>query len=131
MVPAHSPLTILSKKVACWAGLPCWASMSMASWVSSGSWENPRQAEAIIFLHHDRDQPREPAPAELGGERDRPPAGLDVLLVRLLEPGRGRDVAVAVQGAALDVADPVERGHHLAMNWPLSSITPSTVPGSA
>ena len=48
MVPAHSPLTIRSRKVACWTELPYWASMSMAPWVSSGHKENAMSAEAII-----------------------------------------------------------------------------------
>ncbi len=65
------------------------------------------------LLHHDGDQPREPAAAELGRERHRSPAGLDVLPVRLAEPGRGRDLAIAVKGAARGVADPVERAHHV------------------
>ena len=65
------------------------------------------------LLHHDHDQPREPAAAELGRERHRPPAGLDVLPVRFAEPGRGRDLAIAVKGAARSVADPVERAHYV------------------
>ena len=34
------------------------------------------------LLHHDRDQPREATAAVLRGERDAPPPGVDVLLVR-------------------------------------------------
>jgi len=65
------------------------------------------------LLHHDRDQPREPAAAELGQERHCPPAGLDVLPVRFAEPGRGRNRAVTVKGAASGVANLIERAHHV------------------
>src|SRR5690606_15627399 len=55
----------------------------------------------------------QPLAAVLGGRGEARPAGLDVLAVRFLEPGRRRDHAALVPGAALAVADAVERREHL------------------
>ena len=131
MVPADSPLTIFSRKVACCPGLPCWVSMSMAPWVSSGHRENDIFAEASISCIMTATSHGNPPPPNSGGKGTAPQPASTYCRYASLNPGGV--VTWPSSPRVQPTVSPVRLSGPItsAMNRPLSSITPNTVSGSA
>ncbi len=63
MVPAHTPVTILGRKVSRWVSSPCSSRASMAPWVSSGAIENDSfDAVSISCMARPTNQGNPPPP---------------------------------------------------------------------
>ena len=111
-MPVHSPATIFGTNIFFCSGLPCTISAAVAPMVRPPYIENAMLAEHLEFVDGLAQRHRQALPAIFRRRRQTEPAAFGDLLEGFLEAFRRGHAAVVMAGAALEIADAIERLQH-------------------